>query len=208
MKANGVLSLLKKAPKVRDPNKFGRKRTGNPEIVKGNTLRLAAKENMSEESHKRRMEGLMRGWGTSERIRKGAKIMTFDKAKRARARLTENVRAEARDIQNLARTHAARAMERIVELIENSEKGSDIIAAVGLLLDRAYGKASQTTVNANLDANGKPTEVTPKELDERIAEALRSIERLTAGEGQQEASQEEPDKLCVGDRDPGNSSVH
>lgn len=207
MKTNGASSSLRRVHQNRlGPNKFGRKNYGNPEFVKGN--KFALKSNMSPEAHQKRMEGLMRGWRTSERLRKGEKLMTFDKAKRERARLTESVRAEARDVQNFAREHAIELMERVMELARTSGKGADLIAAATLMLDRAYGKASQTTVNANVDANGKPTEITAKELNERIAEALRRVESLAGGEGEQESSQETPPDVCGGDRDPGNSSIH
>ena len=128
--------------------------------------------------------------------------------KRRRIRLRENLQAEAREIQNIARTYAVSAMEKLADIVENSQQDSSVIAAAQVIFERAYGKATQTSINANIDANGKPTEVTSKELDSRIAETLKRVESLTGGTPQAEKGEERPADLRVGDRDTGGSSVH
>lgn len=134
--------------------------------------------------------------------------MKQDIGRRIRARLNENIRAEARDIQNMCRAYALEGVERVIEMMREANKPSDVLAAVNLLLERGYGKASQTTVNANIDANGKPTEVTGKELDTRIADALKRVEAITRGETQEGEGEERPADVCDGNRNPDNSSIH
>lgn len=190
--------------------KFAGRREGNPAFCKG--AKLAAEGNMTPAAHQRRMKALYRGWGTRERKHRGERIMTAKHKtaiKRAqRSRLRENLQAEARDIQNLARQHAIEAVEILADIMQNSAQDSARIAATQVILERAYGKATQTSINANIDANGRPTEVTSKELDTRIAETLKRVESLTGRTPKEEASEGQPADLCVGDRDTGDSSVH
>ncbi len=174
----------------------------------GEGNKFAAAENMSPASHKRRMKGLYKTWAVIERKHRGEVFMTTTKNTARRSRLRENLQAEAREIQNLARTYAVEAIEAMGDLMLNSEKGSDRIAAAALILERAYGKATQPNINANIDANGKSTEVTSKELDTRIAETLKRVEALAGGAPQEEPSKDGPADLRVGDRDTGGSSIH
>ena len=69
------------------------------------------------------------------------------------------------------------------------------IAAAAVILDRAYGRPNQTNTNLNVDANGKPTEVSTTELDRQIAEALRAVEALTGQTRQAPKSKEQPADL-------------
>ena len=175
--------------------------------------RYSLRENMSVESHRRRMMGLYKAWGVKDRINRGERVMRAPhKAaiKRAkRVRLRENIAAEARHIQNIARQNAVESMEILADIArDEGQNAASRIAAIALTLERAYGKATQTNVTANIDANGKPTEVTSKELDTRIAETLKRVESLTGGEAQAEASESGPADVCVSDRDPGGSSIH
>lgn len=126
-----------------------------------------------------------------------------------RIRLRENIVAEARQIQNIARQNAVESMEILADIArDEGQNAASRIAAIALTLERAYGKATQTSISANIDANGKPTEVTSKELDTRIAETLKRVESLTGGEAQAEASESGSPDVCVSDRDSGGSSVH
>lgn len=191
-----------KPPDVRDI-------PGITPFEKGN--RAAAYENMSEESHRRRKRGLFRAWAVSARKHKGENIMTAKeikvKERRVRERLRDNVAAESREIQNLARQHAVEGMQILAELARDETiQPTARIAAIALIHERAYGKATQ--VNANIDANGKPTEVTGKELDTRIAEALKRVENLTTGTPQETTSEARPADVCDSDRDSGGSSLH
>lgn len=183
---------------------------GTIPFEKGN--KYAAASNMTPDAHHRRMQALYRGWATMARRHRGERVMSASHKenirKAKRTRLRENLQAEARDIQNLARTYAVAAMEKLHEISEHSEQDSAKIAAIQVILERAYGKATQTSINANLDANGKPTEVTSKELDTRIAETLKRVENLTGGTAQEVEGEGQPADLRVGDRDTGGSSIH
>lgn len=195
--------------------KFGKKSPtgidvpGNTPFEKGNKAALAS--NMSEESNRKRTRALIRAWAMNARKHKGENLMTAKEEKvvvrRTRERLRENVAAEAREIQNLARQHAVEGMEILAEIAANPEiQPTARIAAIALIHERAYGKATQ--INANVDANGKPTEVTGKELDTRIAEALKRVENLTTGAPEETKSEARPADICDSDRDPGGSSLH
>jgi hypothetical protein len=180
------------------------------EFLKGN--KLACTENISAEANRRRMKGAVKGMATKHRIYNGQRIMPIavrEKiAKRHRARLRENVQLEARDLQNMARRMSTELLEILGEIAAHSENDSARIAAIDKIFERAYGKATQTNVNANVDANGKSTDVTSKELDTRIAETLKRVESLTGGEAKEEEGERGPSDVRVSDRDPGSSSLH
>jgi hypothetical protein len=184
---------------------------GHPPFEKGN--KYAAAEKMPPASHKRRMHGLFKAWAVRARMDKGERAVTAKTVqkikKRARVRLKETVAKEVRDIQNLARKFALAGIEEAAKIAGSpSSKDSDKLAAINLLLDRAFGKATQTSINAVLDANGKPSEVTGKELDERIAEALKRVEDLTGRTPKTPKSEKRLDDIRERDRDTGGSSVH
>lgn len=162
--------------------------------------REAAAENMSAASHARRIQGMFKAWETKARIDRGENIMGVREKRvqrrRVRAKLIVTVAKEAREIQHIARTHAQAAMKRLASIITDYEsQDTAAIAAISVLLDRAYGKANQTNINANLDANGKPAEVTGKELDTRIEETLRRVEALTGGAPKEAPRKELPPDL-------------
>jgi hypothetical protein len=155
---------------------------------------------------------ILRGRDVATRYFAGEKVVSKAKIqkaiKRKRVRLHETVAKEAREIQELARRHAQAAMKRMAEIAETSHNEAAAIAAAGLLLDRAYGKANQTNINANLDANGKSTDISQKELDTRIETALKRIDALTGGTAKTPARQEPSADLRKLDRDPNGSSLH
>ena len=113
--------------------------------------------------------------------------------KKRRTSESESIVKDAREIQELARKHVPKAIEKLGEILENPE-ATDMskIAAYHALADRGYGKPTQTNLNANFDADSKPSEVNEKELDSRIAEALERIERITSGTGQEVSGKERP----------------
>lgn len=139
---------------------------------------------------------------------RGEKVETKTQIKRKRARLREHVQAEHREIQTIARTHAVAAMNKMAEIVRDSDHAASVIAAAQVIFDRAYGKANQTNITANIDANGKPSDVTSTELDARIAETLRRVEGLTGRASEEETGEGGAADICVSDRDPGNSSLH
>jgi hypothetical protein len=128
------------------------------------------------------------------------------KPKHPRVRLRETVAKEARDIQDMARRHATAAMERMAHIVNNPASPENAqIAAAAVILDRAYGRPNQTNTNLNVDANGKPTEVSTTELDRRIAEALRAVEALTGRARQAAKGKEQPADIRERDRNPDGS---
>ena len=174
----------------------------------GNQYALA--KTMNPESHKKRMEALYRGWATTARIRAGEKLVSKDsirlKEKRQRIRLHTTIAKEAREIQDAARTHAAAVIEKLATIVETSINEPAIIAASQVLLDRAYGKASQTHINANV--NGKNAEITKSELDSRIDQALKRVEDITGRKTEAPKSKERPADIREFDRDPDSSTQH
>ena len=178
---------------------------------KGN--KLAAAENMTPDAHARRMAALYRGWATKHRRGQGEQVMSVKTkkkiSKRRRIRIKENVVREMREVQEIARMHADDAMRVAAEIMTSpASRNSDRLAAAQLVLDRAYGKATQTNVNANVDANGKAPEISSKELDSRIDTALNRIESITGRTAKPPKSEKRPPDIRERDRDPGNPSVH
>jgi hypothetical protein len=101
--------------------------------------------------------------------------------RRARLKLKQNraVALEAHELQQMARENAKLAMETLIE-ISNNKRAPEAtrIAASIALLDRGYGRSSQTSITANV-SNGKNSDLTVDELDKRTAKALKRIEELT-----------------------------
>ena len=177
---------------------------------KGNTFSLAS--NMSPEANKKRADGLMKSWIALARKREGVEIVSgkqlLKKEVRKRVRLRTTIAKEAREIQEIARTNATAVMEKLAEIVASSHNESAVIAASQVLLDRAYGKSAQTHINANVDAHGKNTDVSQKELDKRIESALKRVEAITGGAPKAPKSEERPDNVREFDRDPDSSSLH
>ena len=100
--------------------------------------------------------------------------------------------ASSQEVQEKARQHALDAIEALAEIV-NSDTASDNtkVSAAGLLFERAYGKAAQTNINANVNANA-PREIDGNELERRIREALEGIESITKREREKIISEERP----------------
>ena len=130
------------------------------------------------------------------------------KAKRQRVRLRMTVAKEQREIQEMARKGADAVMKRMFEIATTSMNETAAIAAGQVMLERGYGKANQTNINATIDANGKATDVSQKELDTRVAKVVERIEALTGGEAKAPKSKERPADVRELDRDPDSSSLH
>jgi hypothetical protein len=115
------------------------------------------------------------------------------KALRADRLRKEEIVKEAKEVQDIARSHAAKALEALSRIVDSqTAPDSAVIQAAGMLLDRGYGKAAQTNINANLDANADPKAVTATDLNKRIEAALRRVEGITGGELEEEQSEERP----------------
>lgn len=89
---------------------------------------------------------------------------------------------EVHELQEMARVNATRAMRNLIDIMSNPRSPEAArIAAAAIVLDRGYGKASQTNINANVNANGKENEIDSSTLDDRIGRALKRVEELTGG---------------------------
>jgi len=185
---------------------------GSPVFVKGN--KLAKKENMSPEAHRRRMEALMRGWAVKNKVDNGELKMEdgIDYKRRAmkrkRVRLQRTIAKSHRETQEKAREMVDAVLERLYDIVEHSPNETAVIQAGNTILDRAHGKANQTHINASIDANGKAEDISGQELDTRIEETLQRIRKLTAGEEKAAKGKARPDNVRKVDRDPDSSSVH
>jgi uncharacterized membrane protein YccC len=163
------------------------------------------------------MAGLFKTWANLYKLNKGITPMSkkekqrrsrgVERANRNKVRLT--VAKEAREIQEMARKSAAQAMDVAREILANPlERASDRLAAGNFITERAYGKATQTNVNAQVDANGDTKAVSAKELDQRIEKAIRGVEELTGRTGKPDPSSQRPVNVRKRYRHTSGSTVH
>lgn len=111
--------------------------------------------------------------------------------KRTRIKLQQKraIQLELHELQALARENATAAMLTLIEISTNKRAPEATrIAASAVILDRGYGKTSQTTITASIN-NGKADILDSADLDRRIGRALKRVEDLTnrapkAGTGQ------------------------
>jgi hypothetical protein len=86
---------------------------------------------------------------------------------------------EAHELQRMARENATLAMETLIEISKDkAAPQATRIAASSVILDRAYGKSSQTSITAKI-TDEKATNIDSTELDTRISRALKRVEDLT-----------------------------
>ena len=118
--------------------------------------------------------------------------------KRGRTAEGLSIALEARQVQEMARLGAPEALQAVRDII-TSEISADMakIAAAHLILDRGYGKSTQTNINATVDADAKAKDINAKDLDQRISEALTSIERITGGARPKIESEKRPVDIRV-----------
>jgi hypothetical protein len=103
--------------------------------------------------------------------------------KRTRLKLDvkKAVALERHELQQLARENATAAMQTLIEITKNKRAPEATrIAASSVILDRGYGKASQTSISASV-TNGNVKEITGNELNKRIEAALKRVEAATTG---------------------------
>jgi hypothetical protein len=176
----------------------------------GNQYALA--ENLTPEGNNRRLQAALRGMKSRARLAAGEKFVPKNqkrlKEKRKRIRLHLTVAKEQREIQEIARKGADAVMKRMYEIATESFNETAAIAAGNLILERAYGKANQVNINAAVDANGKPTEVSGKELDTRIAQVIKRVEDITGRETKAPARKEQSVDLRKLDRDPDSTPLN
>lgn len=117
--------------------------------------------------------------------------------KRKRVQLKEKkvIALEAHELQQIARENATLAMRTLVEISKNPRAPEATrIAASQVILDRAYGKASQTSITASV-TSGKTKDLNSTELDKRISSALKRVEDLTNRAPKAATSKERPAHL-------------
>lgn len=99
--------------------------------------------------------------------------------KRTRLKLKKAIALEAHELQQIARENATMAMQTLAEISGNKRAPEATrIAASAVILDRAYGKASQTSITASV-TSGKADEVTGEQLSKRIDSALKRVADIT-----------------------------
>lgn len=96
-------------------------------------------------------------------------------------------------VQELAR-NAAKAAIKALEGIVNNPVSTDQakIAASQTLLDRGYGRPTQTNINASVNTDGKPSEIDEQELSRRVKETVTRIEALTKRKREKIEGEERP----------------
>lgn len=115
----------------------------------------------------------------------------MNKLKRPRTKLEEKIVRDAREIKDLAAMHAPEAIKVIAEIMKDVKTLDAVrIVAANALIDRGYGKATQMSVTATVNADGKTSEIDDKELTSRINSALERVERITGREKQPPKSEE------------------
>lgn len=198
------MAMFKIPPSCVGQQRFIGEKPRNPRLSEANPFvannKLAAAENLSTHANNKRLQALVRGWETRRRMQNGEKVVTFRQKraliKRKRLRLKVTVAKEAAEIQEIARTHASAALERLAKIIESeNSQDSTAVQAIAVMLDRAYGKANQTNVNTNVNIDGKANELTPAQLDERVTKALKRVEDLTRGTPKTPESPQRPSDI-------------
>lgn len=129
--------------------------------------------------------------------------------RRSRAVLLVNAAKEAREVQQLLKCNMLKGIERLIKIID-SETAPEAaqIAAIGMMMDRAYGKAGQTNLNLNANIDGKAQEASGTELDQRIADALKQLESITGRAAEKTQGKRKPAKLRVSNNHSGSTGVH
>jgi hypothetical protein len=117
------------------------------------------------------------------------------KRKRVQLEVKKAIALEAHELQQLARENASLAMQTLIEISSNNRapEATRIAASVSIL-DRAYGKASQTSITANV-SNGKTKDLDGAELDKRINDTLKRVEAVTNRTPKAGTSKERPADL-------------
>jgi hypothetical protein len=117
------------------------------------------------------------------------------KRKRLKMKIKKAIALEAHELQQMARENATLAMQTLISISKNERAPEATrIAASQVILDRAYGKASQTSITASV-TNGKADTIDGGELDKRVARALKRVEELTDRTPKAPTSQKRPSNL-------------
>jgi len=117
--------------------------------------------------------------------------------KRLKLQSKQAMALEAHELQQLARENATAAMRTLIEISKNKRAPEATrIAASSVILDRGYGKASQTSFTANV-GNGKTSDIPAEQLEKRVEQALKRVEELTRRTPKAEPSKKRPANLRI-----------
>lgn len=108
----------------------------------------------------------------------------------------KTIAMEAKDLQDLARELATKAMQSLVDILDNEDSADTAkLQAIQMILDRGFGKPAATVLNFNQSMDAKPSQLDDRSLDQRTKDALSRIERLTSGASEEAESKERPSDL-------------
>ena len=122
--------------------------------------------------------------------------------KRKRLLLQEKkaVALEMHELQQLARENATAAMQTLIEISRDPRAPQPSrIAASTVILDRGYGKSSQTNITKTVN-DGKASTIESGDLDSRIDRALKRVESLTDRKAKTGTGEKQPADLRVDDK--------
>ena len=112
------------------------------------------------------------------------------KLKHARRVLKGATPAEA---QEHARLHILEAIDALAEIIKAEDSGATAkIGAASLLFERGLGKPTQTNINASVNTDGAPREITGDELEKRIRDTIARVEGISTRKREKIVSEELP----------------
>jgi recombinational DNA repair protein RecT len=99
--------------------------------------------------------------------------------KRLQKRVYAKVTKTHLEVQEMIREQAETLITTLLELATDGTENAKL-NAIQQLMDRGYGKATQTTVNTSLDAT-RLKDVSANDLGKRIEQTLERIEGATGG---------------------------
>lgn len=100
-----------------------------------------------------------------------------------------------RELQEACRREVDDILDELRRILKNPDSADSAkLQAAQMMLDRAYGKATQTNVTAQV-TDGKPSEIDDAELNTRIRTALKRVERVASGEAKPSLSEDGPADL-------------
>lgn len=102
----------------------------------------------------------------------------------------------SRETQERARCAARDALDTLWAIVRSPISADQAkIAAAGIIFDRAYGRATQVAVTANVSDNAAPKDLNRTSLEQRIKETLSRIDGVESGETEAGSGQDGPPHL-------------
>lgn len=86
---------------------------------------------------------------------------------------------EARKLNELCRLEADEIMTELRRMYKDPVTADTVkVKIMEMIMDRGFGKATQTQVNAQVNTDGKTSQIDDAELNRRISETLDAVERV------------------------------